>query len=380
MEFEMQSARDRIESLVPKACAVVQLSELTDILGIQTAGSQITRQEAAALSVALNAAEFAMEPDPRFGGPVPTANTTVTVFRQKDTPADMSFRFFVERTHVGIAALAASNDGEINAAEAQAIVAKIKAMPALSNPERVRLIAYLSHLTEHPPSSQAIANVQERKLKDRQAIGRAAVAAVAADADGQLGTQEVSFLERTFDKLHLPKDQLTRNVEALSVPAQREDIAPNEPRGQRQEATRTDHRDLTRVQLDPDRIAKILEETRNVSAILGEVFEDDPSPEGVPHAATKPVTESLATEVGRSTARFLGLEPRHARVLEALVDRASIDPDEFARLARKHGLMPAGAMEAINEWSFQQFDEPVLEDGDSIEIAHHLLRPQKNAA
>ena len=46
----------------------------------------------------------------------------------------------------------------------------------------------------------------------------------------------------------------------------------------------------------------------------------------------------------------------------------------FAALAQKHGLFPAGAMETINEWAFDRFEEPLLDEGDPIEIAHHLIR------
>jgi TerB-C domain len=35
-------------------------------------------------------------------------------------------------------------------------------------------------------------------------------------------------------------------------------------------------------------------------------------------------------------------------------------------------------METINEWGFERFEEPVLDEGEPIEIAHHLVRSTHN--
>lgn len=72
--------------------------------------------------------------------------------------------------------------------------------------------------------------------------------------------------------------------------------------------------------------------------------------------------------------RFPGLEERHALLLNEVCGRDIIDQATFAALAQKYGLFPAGAMETINEWAFERFDEPVLDEGEPIEIAHHLVR------
>jgi hypothetical protein len=38
-------------------------------------------------------------------------------------------------------------------------------------------------------------------------------------------------------------------------------------------------------------------------------------------------------------------------------------------------LLAEGALERINDWSFDRFDEPLLEDGNEIVMAPHL-RPR----
>jgi hypothetical protein len=71
---------------------------------------------------------------------------------------------------------------------------------------------------------------------------------------------------------------------------------------------------------------------------------------------------------------FPGLDQRHALLLDEVSGRDVIDQATFAALAQKHGLFPAGAMETINEWAFERFEEPLLDEGEPIEIAHHLIR------
>ena len=36
-------------------------------------------------------------------------------------------------------------------------------------------------------------------------------------------------------------------------------------------------------------------------------------------------------------------------------------------------LLASGAIDHINEWAFDRFDEPVIEDGDVVFIAPHLV-------
>jgi hypothetical protein len=36
-------------------------------------------------------------------------------------------------------------------------------------------------------------------------------------------------------------------------------------------------------------------------------------------------------------------------------------------------------METINEWAFDRFEEPLLDEGEPIEIAHHLIRSSRTA-
>ena len=50
----------------------------------------------------------------------------------------------------------------------------------------------------------------------------------------------------------------------------------------------------------------------------------------------------------------------------------TISRSEFDQRAREMKLLSDGALERINDWSFDHFEEPLLEDGDDIVMVPHL--------
>jgi TerB-C domain len=50
---------------------------------------------------------------------------------------------------------------------------------------------------------------------------------------------------------------------------------------------------------------------------------------------------------------------------------------EFDSLAREQKLMPAGAIDAVNTWAYELFDDPIIiEQGEELRIQSHLVEDQ----
>jgi hypothetical protein len=49
-----------------------------------------------------------------------------------------------------------------------------------------------------------------------------------------------------------------------------------------------------------------------------------------------------------------------------------MDRRRFEETARGLRLLPDGAIETINDWGFERFDEPLIEDEDSILVVDHV--------
>ena len=114
------------------------------------------------------------------------------------------------------------------------------------------------------------------------------------------------------------------------------------------------------VAFDATRLARIREETSQVSALLTSIFIEDPV-EAVP-------TRAATTFISR----FEGLDARHADLLSAILTAGRLDRDAFEARARELKLLPGGALETINDWAFEIFDEALLEEDDDIFPASHL--------
>ena len=71
--------------------------------------------------------------------------------------------------------------------------------------------------------------------------------------------------------------------------------------------------------------------------------------------------------------RFQGLDIVHAQFLSELLEREEWPRNDFVRLASSLNLLPDGAMETINEWAFEKYDEPVLEDGEHVDVYADLV-------
>ena len=96
--------------------------------------------------------------------------------------------------------------------------------------------------------------------------------------------------------------------------------------------------------------------------VLANIFEEDTTP-----APVETLVASAANEVS-----FEGLDGPHTELVELLELKGSIARAEFDQRARAMKLLADGAIERINDWSFDRFEEPLLEDGDEIVMVPHL--------
>lgn len=311
---------------------------------------------------------FAFEPDRRHTEASLNRDGTLVLFKgPTGAPAQTSATFIAARTLVEIALLAAASDGEVVPAELDQVATDLSALPELSIDELRRLSAHALWLSRDPPRLQAaLKRLGALPAKATRAATQAAVSTVLAD--GRVLPVEVRFLEKLHKALGLPQDEAYaalhrgtgRADEPVTVAAA--ECAAGVPLPPEADAV---------VAFDATRLARIREETSQVSALLTSIFIEDPV-DAVP-------TRAVAT----SSSRFEGLDARHADLLSAILTAGRLDQDAFAARARDLKLLPGGALETINEWAFEIFDEALLEEDDDIYPASHLrdrLSALENAA
>ena len=279
---------------------------------------------------------------------------------------------------VALGILVGKADGGLQPAERLSLEAMVANANGVSENERRRLNADLQWLELHPV---ALASLR-RKLaaiphQERTKIADLLVGV--ASAGGSHERTEVALLERIYRHLNLDPERLYAGLHKAT--AANQDDEPVRLPGEVQPTGYTIPRaptvppavstDQPRVQVVPaapkpvDRRAAIRAETEAAAAILADVF-DAHEPNDAPTA--NPGNQSEA------------LEPRLANLLQTLLERESWPRADFDRLARELSLIPGAALENLNSWGFDRYDDLLLEDGDPIIVNRDIVAEQFSEA
>ena len=205
--------------------------------------------------------------------------------------------------------------------------------------------------------------VQHASEQASRELGQVALAVVAAD--GIVDPAEIRAVERVYRTLGLDPAGLYGELHALaaspdlvavvrrSTPSAGYSIPP--------QPADTSSPTLTGpIRLDPDRVSAIMADTAQVSRLLHEIFQDERDREEGDDG-----TKVAVPEVAK---QFTGLDAAHCCLVKELIARPEWTLAEFEELARRSDLPPAGALETINEWAFDRFDDALIEDDDPLEL------------
>ena len=66
--------------------------------------------------------------------------------------------------------------------------------------------------------------------------------------------------------------------------------------------------------------------------------------------------------------RLLGLDQKHAELVGTLLEQKHWTEQDFEQLCARHALLAAGALETVNEWAFEAYEEPLLDEYEGYEI------------
>ncbi len=308
-----------------------------------------------------------MAPDPRFALRKPQSGEPVVLFhlpqdtRTIESPGD-AYRSAI--LNLAVATLVAHADGQIDHAERQHLAGQIDGNQSVSEAERGRLHANLSWMIAVPPDIGMLRTRLRNAPEDlRGALGQLAV--VAAGADGAIDPEEIRVIERLYAVMSLERERVYADLHALTSapepvtvrPADRttrEFVIPSAPPETPADA----------VTLDAARVSAVMADTARVSQVLGDIFSDGDDDD----------EESVDDSVVDADDGFSGLDAPHRAVVSVLITRHQWTEDEIAGLADEHQLMTAGALEAINEWAFDRFDDALIEEYDGYEINGDIVQ------
>ena len=224
---------------------------------------------------------------------------------------------------------------------------------ALTRFEKYQLIFYQNWLRAVPPTLPLLRQILKplsQSAKQELAPVALSVAAVA----GYAPPERVDAVKKIYRLLGLDAADVYSDLHSHTVGDGVAIVKPGSKEPQVFEIL-PDGESQARFELDSQRIDSVLNDTVQVSKVLGEIFEND--------SQTVDGNQSYDSD-----GLLPGLHRQFALLALELIQRDYWQDDEFAQLAGRFDLMPDGALEILNEWAFERFDEPLIEEYDGYNL------------
>jgi len=324
---------------------------------------KIRKRQMTGAADALARLGFGLAPDPRFALRSPKPEEPVVLFSlgepiEKLEEVSDSYRSALVELALG--SFVAHADGRIAEPERKALEEQASAA-SLGDHERRRLRANLEWFLAVPPDMTLLRRKLKEVDQDSQTAMRVALVS-AAHADGIIHSDEVASIEKLYKALGLDPTLAYSDLHAGEVADGPRTVRPFQP-GRPGEAIPEPEK-ASGAKLDASRIAAIRSDTERVASLLGQIFNVEEEENGV----------SASDNQGL----LAGLDPKHGALVLELVGREHWSEAEFERLCVTHGLMASGALEVVNEWAFETYDDALLDEYDGYEVSPDIAEAVKD--
>lgn len=357
------------EKVLEDGSVIVDVGSLAQIQEIPKR-IKLTAKQSEVLACTAQAVGFMIEPDARIANRPYGWDDLVALIRPEETPtlpSDGRYSIAVLLLELGM--YVAASDGEIEGDEVSHIAGFLESRFLLDPPEVRRLEALKQVFLRQPPALGRAGKRLKTILASDQLEPIGGFLVGVASSNGLVEKKEVSALRSVFRDLGIDAKVLDRLLEESRRRAKAPvEVRPGTESAAAGEAIPERRGTASRIafKLDMASIERLLRETRQVATMLGEMRPPEESDEPEP-PSTFPRLEPT------SDPRFEGLEHRHAGVLAELCLRGSWPRVDFEDVVRRHSLMPAGALDRINEWAHECFSDPVLEEVEGVFLVHHQI-------
>ncbi|OUS14702.1 ATPase [Gammaproteobacteria bacterium 50_400_T64] len=317
--------------------------------------SKINKKEAELIQNLAQKVGYGIAPDTRYHHAKTSVDGMLVLFSEGHGKYFEPSKAFSE---VGMAlrlgAMVATIDSHVDQAELISLTQLIDHDANLSPTEKRSLHAYLVWRLNTPSNATGLkGRVKLLGKTEKSAVSRILVGV--AMADGKIDPEEIKQLEKLYTLLGLDKTLVTRDIHGMS--SSKAGLGPSSSQSE------TSAPASPSFQLNESILAIHESETKDVQSMLGAIFMEDEAA-GEPNEAAV----NTAAEVEP------GIDKQHYSLFESLIGKDKWSRDEVEAVCRDSGLMLSGALEVINDWSFDKVDAAVLEeDGDAIYVDQEIV-------
>ena len=347
--------------------ALVELSKLAILYGLE-ARPKLTPTQSRAIAQTAEYVGLAIEPDARITNRTYSWEDVVSLLRRDEgegLPADS--RYLAASLMLELGVYIAAADGSVDDVEVDQVARFLESQFLLGPPDSRRLEALKRVFMARPPTLAGLGKRLQTALsrEQREAVGRFLTGIAAAN--GIIDRREVTALRTAYRALDIGVDQLNSLLDEFRRSSQEPiEVERGEPSVESGEPIppRIAARNPFDFTLDEGVLKRLMAETEQVAIMLGEAMRDEGSIDESERPPVAPVVDP----------RFGALDARFHAILANLLSRPRWPRAEFESLARACGVMPAGALDAVNEWAYDLFNDPiVVEQGDLLHVQSHLV-------
>ncbi len=347
----LEKFRSWIKTQVDGPSALVSVKSILDHFG-KGAPSKINKREAEMLSKIAEKAGYGVAPDIRFHNAKPEINGKIVLFHGGHGDSFSPSQEFIKvSTMLRLGSLVAAADDHISDTEVKALRDVIFQESRLSETERRSLDAYLLWRLNTPANMSGLkSRLDALGTGEKVAISHILVSVVLAD--GKIDPSEVRQLEKLYMRLGLDKGSVASDIHKLSSSRiQRSDkaaILSSTPATQ----------PASSLALDRDLVRLLEAETKEAQSVLESIFAEDDLDEE-PEIKTPTVSPPRNGSIE-------GLDSPFQELYGKLVTKADWTNEELEELCNELHLLPAGAVETINDWAFDRVGALLIEDGATL--------------
>lgn len=345
----VQKAFQELKARMGSGTVMLAFQDLLSGLG---ATASPTKEKVLSLVRALESLNIGMEPDVLFGAKSPKPEEKVVLFAieqgarsYRKTPEYQAALLTME-----ISCAVAYANGQVPEAKLSYLKSQIRLWTHLEPEGLRRLSAHLRILALKPVSLA----VCKRKLEPLAPSAKETVATFVAKlvgSDGAVSRDEIQMLEKVYKILGIEQKQVLTDVHSAAAGIV---LASRADAGQ------------SAFTLDAARIAALQEDSEKVSALLSGIFKEEQALEPASVAETEPEEAAIET-------RLLGLDDTHTAFVRVLLSRPQWSREELLDVASDLDLMLDGALEQVNEASFEYLDVALTEYDDPIKVNREAL-------
>ncbi|WDM57191.1 TerB N-terminal domain-containing protein [Pseudomonas sp. NEEL19] len=365
-------AKSELEQLEQRVGGETLCMSFGELAGRFKSAGALSRDKVVALARALESKRIGLEPDVLSGSRTPKAEDTIALFASDSDEGTLraTDAYSAAAVTLDLASAVAAADGDTSLEEISLLSGHIDSWDHLCVAHRKRLKAHLQIQLKQPPTLASLKKkLEPLTLEAKRKI--ASFLAHLAHADGEVTPQEVKLLERVYKTLALDPQCVYSDLHSAAVrPSQVvEAMTSTATLATAAEASEGIGSGFA---LDMGKVARLQQETAEVSALLASVFNEE-SPTETSGALEPEAPQEQEGSSAEQLATVHGLDVEHSAFLRLLVSRTEWSRAELEDAASDMELMLDGALERINDTAFELFDMPVTEGDDPIEINPEIL-------